>query len=155
MHTFFDNKQIDVAVAVHLAAGGGPEKDDFLRLSHFDNASDDFIQDLGVEYPFVHAVSPASAGRLHPFSARNRRAGSLPAFPNFHLPVELVNTQITHSEDFGRPLQITATASRAISSQSGSGAGRSLQAIDMAPSSTTSVPRQSSSSAAGRGCSPM
>lgn len=57
------NEQIDVAMAVHLAASGGPEEDDLLRLRHLYNAPNDVVQRLLVKHPLVHGLSPTSARR--------------------------------------------------------------------------------------------
>ena len=57
VHAFLDDKQIYVAVAVHVAPGGGPEEDDLLRLGHLHNSLDDVVQRTLVDSYFFIACS--------------------------------------------------------------------------------------------------
>ena len=63
----FDDEEVDVAVAVHIASGGGSEEDDLLWMRDLDDALDDVVQGALVE------------------RRRSRLECSLPHVPSFPL----------------------------------------------------------------------
>ena len=60
VRTLLDDEQVDVAVAGHVASGGGSEEDNLLPLGYLYNAPDDVVQRLLVKSEFLQGMPISS-----------------------------------------------------------------------------------------------